>query len=152
MHNWDHLLEQAEITLNLLHPSILNPRLLAYAQLNGEFDFKRTPTTPPVTITLVHDKPHNKGTWAPRRHKGWDVRPAMLHYRCLTSYITKTAKEKVSDTTYSPPATLNFPRLSSKDAATNAATDLTYALLNPTPTSPLTTLGNKQTAALRKLA
>ena len=50
------------------------------------------------------------------------------------------------------PATLTFPRISSKDAATHAAADLTHALLNPTPNSPLTTLGDKQIAALRKLA
>ena len=30
MQNWDRLLEQAEIMLNLLHPSRLNPRLSSY--------------------------------------------------------------------------------------------------------------------------
>ena len=35
MQNWDQLLKQAEITLNLLHPSRLNPILSAYLQLNG---------------------------------------------------------------------------------------------------------------------
>ena len=33
--NWDRLLEQVEITLNLVHPSRLNPRLPFYLQLNG---------------------------------------------------------------------------------------------------------------------
>ena len=50
-----------------------------------------------------------------------------------------------------PPSTLTFPRLSSKDSETHADVDLTHVLLNPTPTSPLKTLGNKQTSALRKL-
>ena len=62
MQNWDRLLEQAEIKINLLRPSRLNPRLSAYAQLNGEFDFNRTPTAPPGTRTLVHYNPHNRGT------------------------------------------------------------------------------------------
>ena len=71
MQNWDGLLEQAEITLNLLCPSIFNPILSTYAQLNGELDFNRIPVALPVTRTLVHEKPHNRVTRAPHRHKGW---------------------------------------------------------------------------------
>ena len=65
MQNWDRLVEQAETTLNLLRPSILNPKLPAYSQLNGTFYYNRTPVAPPGTRTLVHDKPHNRVTWAP---------------------------------------------------------------------------------------
>ena len=42
--------------------------------------------------------------------------------------------------------------MSSESAETHAAVDLTYTLLNPTPTSPLTYLGDKHTAALKQLA
>ena len=93
---------------------------------------------PPGTRTLVHDKTHNRGTWGLHGHEGWYVRPAMLHYRCLASYIPKMAKERVSDTTDFSRATPTFPRLSYKDSATNATADLTQTLLNPTPTIPLT--------------
>jgi hypothetical protein len=34
---WDKLLPQATITLNLLRKSRINPRMSAYAQLNGRF-------------------------------------------------------------------------------------------------------------------
>ena len=76
----------------------------------------------------------------------------MLHYRCLTSYTPKTAKERFYDTTELAeeffPATLPLPSISSEDAATHAAADLTHTLLNPNLVSPITTLGDKQTAAL----
>ena len=39
IHQWDRLLPQAEITLNLLRPSRLNPNLSAYAILNGNYNF-----------------------------------------------------------------------------------------------------------------
>jgi hypothetical protein len=39
---WDKVLPQATITLNLLQNSRINPRMSAYAQLNGHFDFNRT--------------------------------------------------------------------------------------------------------------
>ena len=45
--NWCRLLPQAELTLNLLQPSRLNPKLSAYAQLEGTFDFNCTPLAPP---------------------------------------------------------------------------------------------------------
>ena len=48
--NWCRLLPQTELTLNLLRPSRLNPKLSAYAQLEGAFDFNRTPLAPPGTI------------------------------------------------------------------------------------------------------
>jgi hypothetical protein len=44
---WDKLLSQATITINLLRKSRINPRMSAYAQLNGHFDFNRTPLAPP---------------------------------------------------------------------------------------------------------
>ena len=41
--------------------------------------------------------------------------------------------------------------MSSTDAATHAAADLTNALLNPTPNIPLTTLGKNQTSDLKQI-
>ena len=92
MKNWDHLLEQSDIPLNLLCPSSSNPILSVYVQLSGAFDFNRTPIATPVTITLMSDKPHNRDTWNPHRHEVWYVSPEMLHYLCITSYIPKTEK------------------------------------------------------------
>ena len=70
MQNWDRLPKQAEITLNLLRLSRLNPIPSAYAQINGEFDFNLTPMPPPGTRTPVHEKPHSRGTWALQIHEG----------------------------------------------------------------------------------
>ena len=125
MQNWDRLVEQAEITLNLLQTSRLNPKLSAYTQLNGTFDYNRTPMSPPVTITLVHNKPQNRGTWAPHGQEGWYVCTDMLHYRCLTSYIPKTVSERVSDTTNLFPAQKSSPSLLPADVVTSVAADIT---------------------------
>jgi hypothetical protein len=54
---WDKLLPQATITLKLLRKSRNNPRMSAYAQLNGHFDFNRTPLAPPGTRSIAHEKP-----------------------------------------------------------------------------------------------
>ena len=103
-------------------------------------------------ITLVYDKPHNRGSWAPQVHEGCYVSPSILHYRCLKLYTPKTSKERVSDNTKLFPATLTLPIISSKDTETHADADLTHYLLNPTTTSQLISLGDKQTESLRQLA
>ena len=46
LNQWDKLVEQAEITLNLLRPSRINPNLSAYEQIHGRFDFNRNPPCP----------------------------------------------------------------------------------------------------------
>ena len=43
---WDRLLTQAEIMLNLLCTSRVNPKLSAYAYLFGNFNFNKTPLAP----------------------------------------------------------------------------------------------------------
>ena len=48
MHLWYWLIVQALITLNILLPLRLNPRLFAYAQLEGVFNFNQTLLTPPT--------------------------------------------------------------------------------------------------------
>jgi hypothetical protein len=53
---WCRLIDQVTITLNLLRPSHLNPKLSAEAQLNGAFDFNKPPLAPPDTKLLIHEK------------------------------------------------------------------------------------------------
>ena len=65
LHLWDRLIPHATLTLNLLRPSRINPRLSAEDQLNGAFDFNRTPLAPPGTRVIVHKTPENRRTWAP---------------------------------------------------------------------------------------
>ena len=55
---WDRLLDQANITLNLLRSARTNPLLSAYSYLCGEFNFAATPLAPPGTkICLLYTSP-----------------------------------------------------------------------------------------------
>ena len=44
---WDRLLVQSELTLNLLRAARANPKLSAWAYLFGQFDYNKTPLVPP---------------------------------------------------------------------------------------------------------
>ena len=50
----DRLIEQSNITLNLLRSSRANPKLFAWAYLFGEFNFNATPLAPPGTKIVAH--------------------------------------------------------------------------------------------------
>ena len=44
---WDRLITQANIKLNLLRAARSNPNLLAQAYIQGQFDYNKTPLVPP---------------------------------------------------------------------------------------------------------
>ena len=79
---WDSLLPQSQDTLNLLRASRQNNKLSAYAILEDEFNFDRTPIAPPGTKVLVYMDPIQRTTWGTHALDGWYVGPAMEHYRC----------------------------------------------------------------------
>ena len=80
---WDRLIEQATLTLNLLRSSRLNPKLSAQAFLFGPFDFTSTPLAPPGTRVIAHNKPSQRKSWAPRGEDAWYIGPALDHHRCI---------------------------------------------------------------------
>jgi hypothetical protein len=149
---WDKLIEQAELTLNLLRHSRINPNLSAYAQINGQFDFNAMPLAPPGIRILAHDKLDKRASWAPHGEDGWYISPAMKHYRCFHVYINKTKSERVVDMVEFFPSRYNMPKFSSSDAIIKAAKDMIQALREPHPATPFNNFGDQQLAALQQLA
>jgi hypothetical protein len=145
-------LPQATITLNLLRKSRINPRMSAYAQLNGHFDFNSTPLAPPGTRIIAHEKPDQRASWDPHGLDGYYLGPALDHYRCYQVHITKTKGTRIVDTVEFFPATLAMPRTSSKDLASIAAMKLSHALQHPAPAAPFRQIGTAQLQALRQLS
>ena len=80
-HLWCRLLDQAELTLNMLRTSRINPKLSAHEQINGTHDFNATPLAPPGTRCIAHEKASQRGTLAPHGQPGWYVGAAPEHYR-----------------------------------------------------------------------
>jgi hypothetical protein len=152
MRLWDRLLPQTVMTLNMLRTSRLNPKLSAATHIFGQYDFNRAPMAPPGTRIIAHETPSRRRTWAPHGQDGWYIGPALEHYRCYTVYITKTRGNRIVETVDFPPEKITLPFPSSQDLATQAAADLTHALLHPQPTGPFCQVGNEQTIALKQLA
>jgi hypothetical protein len=60
----------------------------AYAQLNGNFDFNRTPVAPPGTRVISHEKPDQWASWDPNGVDGYYLGPALDQYRSYQVHIT----------------------------------------------------------------
>jgi hypothetical protein len=98
MHMWDRLLPQAVITLNMLRISRIDPKLSASTHIDGQHDYNRAPMAPPGTISIAHETPNHRRTWAPHGQDEWYIGPALEHYRCYMVYISNTRSERVVET------------------------------------------------------
>jgi hypothetical protein len=90
LHLWDMLIPHSVLTLNLLRQLRVKPKLSAYAQLNGPFDFNPTPVAPPGSRVIFHEKPRQRKTWAPHGVNGFYLGPAMERYRYHRVYCSMT--------------------------------------------------------------
>jgi hypothetical protein len=152
MHLWDRILPQAVITLNMLRTSRINPKFSAATHIFGQHDYNRAPMVPPGTRIIAHETPGRRNTWDPHGQYGWYIGPALEHYRCFTVYIKKTRSNRIAEKVDFFPHQFKIPFPSSSDLATQAATELTHALLNPQQAGPFCQVGDEQAIALRKLA
>ena len=112
---WDRLLPQAELTLNLLQNSRINPKLSSWAFLHGQHDFNKHPLAPPGSKLLVHTKPSNRASWAFHGVQGCYIGPALNHYRCVKCFIPTTRSEVISDTVKFIPQHVPIPSASIDD-------------------------------------
>ena len=130
--NWYRLLPQAKLTLNLLCASHLNPKLSAYAQLEGTFDFTCTPLAPPGTRVIIHKKLTNRQTWALYGTDGWYLGPALHHYQCYRVWVPCTHAERIVDTISFFPKAVPLPELTSHDLHQNPGFQVIKILLPST--------------------
>ena len=76
----------------------------------------------------------------------------MHHYQCYRVWTKDTCSERIADTLTGFPTLVEMPKTSSADAVVVAAQQLTAALRNPSPATPLALLFDKHIAVLDQLA
>lgn len=148
---WDRLLDQSEVTLNLLRNSRMNPNLSAYAYLFGNFNFNATPLAPPGTKAQVQLKVGQRGSWSFHTENGWYVGRSPNHYRCVNCYIPSTHKTRHADTVKFFPKVIPFPSVTLEDFLRQATSDILAILQNP-PSIPSLQCGDKTQEAVIQIA
>lgn len=129
----------------------MNPKLSAWDQVCGVFDYNRTPIGPPGTRVLVHEKSQQRGTWPPHGEDAWYIGPAFEHYRCYKVWAWETRRNRETDTLSWFPHHITMPTPTAIDRIAASLHDLETALLHPSPDSPLALFQSSQVAALQDL-
>jgi len=93
---WDLLLPQAELMLNLLCQSTINPKISAWEFFNGPFNFNKTPLGPVGCCVLIHAKPATRQSWDFRAKEGFYIGPALDSYRCFKLVKMDTKSSVIS--------------------------------------------------------
>jgi hypothetical protein len=127
----------------------MNPKLVAWEQLHGIFDYNATPIGPPGMRVLVHDKPQNCSTWAPHGQDAWYIGLALDHYCCYTVWMWDTCHEWETDTLTWFPQWVTMPTLIAVDIIAAGIQDIATALSDPKPNLPLNPLMTQQAAVLQ---
>ena len=113
--SWDLLITHVNITLNLLRPSGIQPKLSAYAQIYGPFDFNKNPLAPGGCALIIHERIDQRPSWANHGPKGFYISPAMQHYRNYKCYIPSTRGTRFSNTDVMNPRQCALPTESPLD-------------------------------------
>ena len=131
--------------------SRINPKLSAYAQLFGQFDYNATPLAPPGCKCIIHDKPTARKSWAVHGTKAYYTAPAMRHYRCYEVHVQRTLAKRIADTVTFLPHNLTMPNLISTTNAIDRIKDLIKLLNNYQPHHPLANHNDDSITALQTL-
>jgi hypothetical protein len=130
---WDLLLPQAELTLNLLWQSTLNPRISAWEFFQGPFDFNKTPLGPVGCRVLIHAKPATRRSWDFRAKNGFYIGPAMDSYRCFKLVNADTKSQVISNTVEFRHSYFSIPAPSTEDRIIHGLQVVAGALTGAAP-------------------
>ena len=106
----------------------VNPNLSSQAYLFENFDFNRTPLTPPATKVVIHKKSKDRGSWDYHSIEGWYIGPSKEHYRCLKCYNPDTYSEVDLDTVQLIPNQTLIPVYTDVDVIKQAVADILHIL------------------------
>jgi hypothetical protein len=129
MTQWDLLVPQALLTLNLLRAYKLDPKISAYHGIYGaSYDFLAHPIAPCGTSVLIHETPANRKSWDSHGVSGFYLGPALDFYRSFKVYVISTNSVRVSDSLHWFPTTVKLPGSSSIEVLHSSLSALTLAL------------------------
>ena len=94
---WDTLLQQTELTINLLHQATINPIMSAWDYFNAPFDYAATPLGPLGSRVTIHNTVNTRRSQEKRGQEGFYIGPELQHYWCLTVFDSKTKHVSISD-------------------------------------------------------
>jgi hypothetical protein len=104
------------------------PKKSANKEVNGKFDYNKTPLAPLGTKGLVYNDPAIRASWASHSTNVHYIGLALKHYWCLRCYMPSTRQYRVADTWQLYLTHCTTPALSQAECMILKATDTLTAL------------------------
>ncbi len=130
---WDLLLPQAELTLNLLRQSTLNPRISSWEYFQGPFDSNKMPLGPDGCWVLIHAKPITRRSWDFRAKQGFYIGSALDSYWCFKLINADTKSQCISNTVEFRHKYLAIPAPTTEDRIIQSLQQVAGVLTRATP-------------------
>ena len=99
------------MTLNMLLCSRINPKMSAYTQLFGLFDYNRTPIAPFGTKAFVHERSGQRRSNADHGKVGFVIGQSPHHYRHMNFYLPSTRGNRHTDAYVFVPSKFELQRM-----------------------------------------
>ena len=80
MTDWDKLIPQANIILNFLRSSRVNPKFPAYVYINSNYNFNAYPLASPGTRVVLCKKSDQQDSWEYHEVEAFIIGPSLNHY------------------------------------------------------------------------
>ena len=150
---WDRLIPQAVITINMLRNARVNPALSAYTYLNGVYNFNKHPMAPFGSKVMIHNKVNSRGSWEYHSDEGWYLGPSLEHYRCFRCFNPETRQEIISDTVEIIEENIPLPAASIDDYLKQSISDILTIFKKPQKTNlPFLKYGDETKNAIVQVA
>ena len=78
---WCEFVPQLQDTLNMMRTSRRNSNISAYEDMEGVFDWNKTPLAPLGCKAVVYSDPSERASWAPHERDAFYIGRAPLHCR-----------------------------------------------------------------------
>ena len=88
MSYWCRLLEQYDLSVIIVCPHRLNPKLSAWATIEGEFHSQSTPIVPPGSHMPIQVKPESRRLFGLNAKKAWYTGPYVNHYQASKGVLS----------------------------------------------------------------
>jgi hypothetical protein len=125
---WCRLLEQCDLSVNIVRPHRHNPKLSSWSVMEGEFHFDSIPIAPPGSQMLMQVKPENMRIVGLNAKKAWYTRPFLIHYRAFKGVMPSTGGRRISDTVKFQHHVIDTPSLTPADRILEASRQLKDAI------------------------
>ena len=128
INQWDELLPQTVLTLNLLRQANVAPNISAWAYHHGSFDYNRMPLAPMGCEVQFHVKPSRRKTFGEHSGDGFYLKTSDEHYRTHVIFVKKTRAKRLADTVFFKHRYITQPTVTPADAIVNAYRKLQQAI------------------------